>query len=134
MSLKSILILYSHLCPGLASYLFPSGFPNQTLYAFLFFKCRCYVLIHLIVLSLTILIIFERSSICTFSIFLLLLFSTLFSRTFSRDLSLSEERERVYTHPKEQAKLQIYIYIYWHSSNEQKIRKFLQEQKCSKKK
>ena len=35
--LKYILMLISHLCIGLTSCLFPSGFPTKTLYAFLFF-------------------------------------------------------------------------------------------------
>jgi hypothetical protein len=34
-SLRSILILYTHLCLGLPSCLFPSGFPTKTLFAYL---------------------------------------------------------------------------------------------------
>jgi len=33
--LRSILILSSHLCPGLLSGIIPSGFPTKILYAFL---------------------------------------------------------------------------------------------------
>ena len=35
-SLRSILILFFHLCLGLQHYLYPSGFPSETLCVFLF--------------------------------------------------------------------------------------------------
>jgi hypothetical protein len=38
-SLRSILIPYSHLRLGLPRGLFPSSFPTKTLYTFLFFPC-----------------------------------------------------------------------------------------------
>jgi hypothetical protein len=37
LSLSAILILFTHLCPGLLSGPFPSGFPTNILYAFLLF-------------------------------------------------------------------------------------------------
>jgi hypothetical protein len=39
-SLRSILILSTHLCLGLPSGLFPSGFPTNILYAFFFSTIR----------------------------------------------------------------------------------------------
>jgi hypothetical protein len=43
LSLRSILILFSHLCLGLPSGLFPSGFPTNILYAFFFSLHACYM-------------------------------------------------------------------------------------------
>jgi len=42
-SWRSILILSSHLCLGILSGLFPSGFPIKTLYAYLLSPIACYI-------------------------------------------------------------------------------------------
>jgi hypothetical protein len=54
---RSILIPSSHLLLGLASGLFPSGFPTKTLYTFLSFPMRATCLAHLILLALIYLMI-----------------------------------------------------------------------------
>jgi hypothetical protein len=51
-SLRSSLILTSHLCVGLPSGLFPLGFPTNTLYTSLFFPMRVTCLAHLIFIDL----------------------------------------------------------------------------------
>jgi hypothetical protein len=61
-SWKSILILSYHLCLGLPSRLFPSGFPTKILYAPLLSLTRTTCTAHLIVLVLTARIIFGRST------------------------------------------------------------------------
>jgi hypothetical protein len=53
----SILILSTHLCLGLPSSLFPSGFPTNNLYMFHFSPIRATCLAYLILLDLIILII-----------------------------------------------------------------------------
>jgi hypothetical protein len=54
---RYILILFSHLRLGLPSRIFPSGFPNKTLYTFLFASMRATYPAHLI-LVINILIAF----------------------------------------------------------------------------
>jgi hypothetical protein len=72
LSLRSILILSTHLCLGLPSGLLPSGFHTNILYAFLFSPIRATCHAHLIILDLIILIILEEEyklwsfSLCTF--------------------------------------------------------------------
>jgi hypothetical protein len=66
---RSTLILFTHLCVGLPSGLFPSGFPTNNLYMLLFSPIRATCLAHLILLDLIILIILGKShssSLCCF--------------------------------------------------------------------
>jgi hypothetical protein len=59
-SLRSILISRSHLRLGLTSYLFPSGFPTNILYTFLFSPTRSTFPARLIIRDLSILMIFAE--------------------------------------------------------------------------
>lgn len=67
-SLKSILILTSHLHIRLPRCPFPSGFPTKTLHAFLFSPMRTICPAHLIVLDfITQIIISEQYKLCSAS-------------------------------------------------------------------
>jgi hypothetical protein len=59
-SLRSILILSTHLLHGIPSSLFPSGFPTNILHAFLFCPIRATCPAHLTLLDLIILIILDE--------------------------------------------------------------------------
>jgi hypothetical protein len=71
-SLRSILILFTHLRLGLPSGLFPFGFRTNNLYTFIFSSIRATCPAHLILLDLMVLIILGEdyklwsSSLCSF--------------------------------------------------------------------
>jgi len=60
-SIRSILILYSHLCPGLPRGLFPLGFPTKTVYECLISSMHATCPVYLILLNFITLLIFEES-------------------------------------------------------------------------
>ncbi|PNF36932.1 hypothetical protein B7P43_G08055, partial [Cryptotermes secundus] len=76
-SLRSILILSTHLRLGLLSSFFPCGFPTNILYAFIFGLIRATCHAHLILFDLITLIILPNS------------LNTLFSNTLSLCSSLN---------------------------------------------
>ena len=63
-SWRSILILWSHLCMGLASDLFPPGFPTKTLYTPLLSPMCATCPTHLILLNLITWTIFSEEPLC----------------------------------------------------------------------
>jgi hypothetical protein len=75
MSLRFILILSARLCLGLPSGLFPSGFPANILYAFLY-SIRATCPAHLILIDLNILIILGEEYTLHSHIFVFLLYTT----------------------------------------------------------
>jgi hypothetical protein len=109
---RSILILFTHLCLGLPSGLFPSGFPTNILYAFLFSPIRATYPALLILLGLIILIVLDEGyklwsfSVCSFlqlsitsSLFNLnVLLSNLFSDTLSLCSSLKARDQVLHTY------------------------------------
>jgi hypothetical protein len=54
---RHVTIFSSHVCLGLPSLLFPTGFPTKSLHAFLFSPMRVTHPAHLIIIDLTIIII-----------------------------------------------------------------------------
>lgn len=65
-ALRYILILFSCLYLGLSSSLFPSGFPIETLYAFLFYPMCATCHVHLILRDLIILTMFGEEYVMKF--------------------------------------------------------------------
>jgi hypothetical protein len=66
--LRSILILFSHLCLSLPSDLFPYGFPTNILYAFSFSPMLATFPVHLILFDLIIVIILHPSLVQIFTL------------------------------------------------------------------
>jgi len=122
-SWRSILLLSSHLCLGLPSGLFHSGFPNKNLYAPLLSPIRATCPAYFIILGLITQIIFGEeyrsltSSLCSFFHSAVIssvlgpdiLLGTLFSNTLSLRSSLNVSDQ--VSHPYKTTGKIIYLYI-----------------------
>jgi hypothetical protein len=100
-SLRSILILSTHLRLGLPSGLFPSGFPTNMLYVFLFSPIHVTYPAHLILFDLIILITFGEQE--QYVITVVKLLDSIWNKQF---IQICVNNSHVYTD------IYIYIYIY----------------------
>jgi len=140
-SWRSILILSSHLRPGLPSGLFPSGFPNKTLYTPLLSPMRATCPIHLILLDFINRTILgekytPRSSLCNFLHFPVtwsllrpnILLNTLFSDNFNLRFSLNMSDQVSHPCKTTDKVIILYILIFKFLDNKLEDKRFCTEQ------